>query len=77
MAMAVIRAVMELPFSRTGLYAAFSTMTPTATHTRMAGMTATQAGRPMATMAGMVSISTYAPTMMKSPWAKLIRRMMP
>ena len=43
----------------------------------MAGMTATQAGRPMATMAGMVSISTYAPTMMKSPWAKLIRRMMP
>ncbi|VUX36678.1 Uncharacterised protein [Bifidobacterium catenulatum] len=68
---------MLLPFSRTGLYAALSTMTPTATHMRIAGMTATHAGRPNATIAGMVSISTYAPTMMKSPCAKLIKRMMP
>ena len=56
-AIAVMRAVMLLPFSRTGLYAALSTMTPTATHMRIAGMTATHAGRPNATIAGMVSIS--------------------
>ena len=41
-----------------------------------AGMTATQAGSPMATMAGMVEHEQRGPTMMKSPWAKLISRMM-
>ena len=57
MAIAVISAVILLPFSRTGLYAALSTIIPTATHTSTAGITANHAGRPQAIMNGMVSIS--------------------
>ena len=77
MAMAVIRAVMLLPFSRTGLYARRSTSTPTSAQTKVAGMTAVHAGKPMTASAGMLSISVYAPIMMKSPWAKFSSRMMP
>ena len=32
---------------------------------------------PTAIISGMVNTSAYPPTMMKSPWAKLISRMMP
>ena len=57
MAMAVISAVMFVPFLRTGLYATSSTPTPTRAQTIMAITTAAQAGSPAAVISGTVKMS--------------------
>ena len=54
MAIAVISALIFVPFSLTGLYATFSTVIPTAEQAIIARITAAHAGSPPATMIGIV-----------------------
>ena len=68
------REILGAPFFRSRLYASFSMSTPATPQNRMETKTAAQSGIPAITKPTYV---TYAPTMMMSPWAKLISCTMP